>query len=99
MTEGAVLTLVDINVLKNNLEEIRLSHDQLVRERRKLEEVLRQMPCGVMIREAPSGRLILTNKQIEERLRQPFRQGATDEEYGQGKAFRRIKKPLRPEDS
>src|SRR5438105_8406323 len=44
MMEGAVLTLVDINVLKNNLQEIRLSHDTRVRERRKLEEVLRQMP-------------------------------------------------------
>src|SRR2546425_3707460 len=72
MIEGAVLTLVDINVLKNNLEEIRLSRDQLLRERRKLEEVLRQMPCGVMIAEAPSGKLILTNKQAEDILRHPF---------------------------
>src|SRR2546422_327881 len=98
MTEGAVLTLVDINVLKNNLEEIRLSHDQLVRERRKLEEVLRQMPCGVMIAEAPSGRLILTNKQIEEILRHPFPHGATVEEYAQCKAFHLNKQPFKPEE-
>src|SRR5438309_2923676 len=98
MTEGAVLTLVDINVLKNNLEEIRLSHDQLVRERRKLEEVLRQMPCGVMIAEAPSGRLILTNKQIEEILRHPFPHAATVEEYAQGKAFHLNKQPFKPEE-
>src|SRR2546429_9697645 len=94
MTAGAVLTLVDINVLKNNLEEIRLSHDQLVRERRKLEEVLRQMPCGVMIAEAPSGRLILTNKQIEEILRHPFPHAATVEEYAQYKASHLNKQPL-----
>jgi len=98
MTEGAVLTLVDINVLKNNLEEIRLSHDQLVRERRKLEEVLRQMPCGVMIAEAPSGRLILTNKQIEEILRHPFPHAATVEEYAQCKAFHLNKQPFKPEE-
>src|SRR6058998_2804839 len=88
MTEGAVLTLVDINVLKNNLEEIRLSHDQLVRERRKLEEVLRQMPCGVMIAEAPSGRLMLTNKQAEDILCHPFPPAPEIEHYDQYRAFR-----------
>src|SRR5437660_10186847 len=98
MIEGAVLTLVDINVLKNNLEEIRLSHDQLVRERRKLEEVLRQMPCGVIIAEAPSGRLILTNKQVEEILRHPFPHAANIEEYAQGKAFHLNKQPFKPEE-
>src|SRR6266852_1094004 len=46
MIEGAVVTLVDINVLKNNLEETRLSHDQLVRELSKLKDVLRHIPCG-----------------------------------------------------
>jgi two-component system CheB/CheR fusion protein len=60
--EGAVLTLVDINDLKNNLQEIKQSHDQLAAERAKLEEVLRQMPGGVMIADAPSGTLLLANK-------------------------------------
>src|SRR5438132_51584 len=94
MIEGAVLTLVDINVLKNNLDEIRQSHDHLVGERRKLEEVLRQMPCGVMIAEAPSGRLILTNKQVEEILRHPFPPAANIEEYDQYKASHLNKQPL-----
>src|SRR5947199_10414588 len=98
MTEGAVLTLVDINVLKNNLEEIRLSHDQLVRERRKVEEVLRQMPREVMSAEGPSGRLILTNKQVEEILRHPSPHAATVEEYAQGKAFHLNKQPFKPEE-
>src|SRR3989441_1413686 len=98
MIEGAVVTLMDINVLKNNLEEIRLSHDQLVRQRRKLEEVLRQMPCGVMIAEAPSGRLILTNKQVEEILRHPFPQAANIEDYARYKAFHLNKQPLQPEE-
>src|SRR5438105_11158768 len=94
MIEGAVLTLVDINVLKNNLDEIRQSHDHLVGERRKLEEVLRQMPCGVMIAEAPSGRLILTNKQVEEILRHPLPPAANIEEYAQYKASHLNKQPL-----
>jgi two-component system, chemotaxis family, CheB/CheR fusion protein len=96
--EGAVLTLVDINVLKNNLEEIRLSHDQLVRERRKLEEVLRQMSCGVMIAEAPSGRLILINKQVEEILRHTFPDATNIEEYVQYKVFHLNEQPFKPEE-
>src|SRR5436309_8710374 len=98
MIEGAVLTLVDINVLKNNLEEIRQSHDHLVRERRKLEEVLRQMPCGVMIAEAPSGRLMLTNKQAEDILCHPFTPAPEIEHYDQYRAFRPGGRPYAPEE-
>src|SRR3989475_4254332 len=96
--EGAVLTLVDINDLKNNLQEIKQSHDQLAAERAKLEEVLRQMPCGVMIAEAPTGTLLLANKQVEEILRQPFPQAANIEEYSQYKAFHLNKQPFQPEE-
>jgi two-component system CheB/CheR fusion protein len=96
--EGAVLTLVDINGLKNNLEEIKQAHDQLTSERAKLEEVLRQMPCGVMIAEAPSGTLILANKQVEEILRQPFPQAANIEEYAPYKAFHLNKQPFKLEE-
>src|SRR5437879_4355880 len=93
--EGAVLTLVDINDLKNNLEEIKQAHVQLTAERAKLEEVLRQMPCGVIIAEAPSGTLILANKQVEEILRQPFPQAANIEEHG---ALHFNKQPFKPEE-
>src|SRR5437867_53954 len=96
--EGAVLTLVDINDLKNNLQEIKQSHDQLAAERAKLEEVLRQMPCGVMIAEAPAGTLIRTNKQVEEILRQPFPQAANIEDYARYKAFHLNNQPLQPEE-
>src|SRR5437867_2270523 len=98
MIEGAVLTLVDINVLKNNLEEIRQSHDQIVDERAKLEEVLRQMPCGVMIAEAPSGRLILANKQVEEILRHPFHSATSIDQYDQYKGVHPDKRPFKPEE-
>src|SRR3989441_2958895 len=93
--EGAVLTLVDINDLKNNLQEIKQSHDQLAAERAKLEEVLRQMPCGVMIAEAPTGTLLLANKQVEEILRQPFPQAANIEEH---RALHFNKQPFKPEE-
>ncbi len=93
--EGAVLTLVDINDLKNNLQEIKQSHDQLAAERAKLGEVLRQMPCGVMIAEAPSGTLLLANKQVEEILRQSFPQAANIAEH---RALHLNKQPFKPEE-
>jgi two-component system CheB/CheR fusion protein len=93
--EGAVLTLVDINDLKNNLQEVKQSHDQLAGERAKLEEVLRQMPCGVMIAEAPSGTLLLANKHVEEILRQPFPQTTYIEAH---RALHLNKQPFKPEE-
>src|SRR6266849_6443566 len=93
--EGAVLTLVDINDLKHNLQEIKQSHDQLAAERAKLEEVIRQMPCGVMIAHAPSGTLLLANKQVEEILRQPFPYAANIEEH---RALHLNKQPFKPEE-
>ncbi len=45
---------------------------RLENERRRQEEVLRQMPAGVIIAEASSGRLILVNEQVEQIWRHPF---------------------------
>jgi len=98
MIEGAVLTLVDINVLKNNLEQIKQSHDQLAAERAKLEEVLRQMPCGIMITEATSRKLILTNKQAEDILCHPFPPAPDIEHYDQYRAFHPDGLPYAPEE-
>jgi hypothetical protein len=96
--EGAVLTLVDIHDLKHNLVEIKQSHDEPAAERAKLEEVLRQMPCGIMIAEAPSGKLILANKQVQEILRHSFPHAANVEEYIRDKAFHPNKEPFTPEE-
>jgi PAS domain S-box-containing protein len=45
---------------------------ELKTERAFLEAILRQMPAGVVIAEAPSGKVILGNKQVEEMLRHDF---------------------------
>jgi PAS domain-containing protein len=41
-------------------------------ERARFEAVLQQMPAGVAIIAAPSGDLILANRQVEEIFRQPI---------------------------
>ncbi|HEX8089267.1 MAG TPA: PAS domain S-box protein [Blastocatellia bacterium] len=45
---------------------------ELKTERALMEAVLRQMPAGVVIAEAPSGKVILGNKQVEQMLRHDF---------------------------
>ncbi len=48
-------------------------------ERANLEAVLQQMPSAVVIADAPSGRLILANRQVEEIWRQPFNQSISSQ--------------------
>ena len=61
---------------------------QLRMERSFLETVLDQMPVGVAIAEAPSGRLILGNKRLEELLRERFFAALTIDQYDHWHAYR-----------
>ncbi|WP_052672318.1 ATP-binding protein [Aliterella atlantica] len=56
-------------------------------ERAFLAAVLQQMPAAVMIAEAPSGRLLLSNEQVEKILRHPVLSTANFEGYDQYKGF------------
>jgi PAS domain S-box-containing protein len=54
---------------------------ELESERARLEAVLQQMPSGVIIAEAPSGRLVLGNEQVERIWRHPFRPAGNIDDY------------------
>jgi len=56
-------------------------------ERAFLETVLHQMPAGVIIAEAPSGRLTMGNDEVEKIWGGPFRASKSVEEYGQWVGF------------
>jgi len=45
---------------------------QLESQRTLVEAVIQQMPSGLVVAEAPSGRLVLANRQVEHILRHPF---------------------------
>ncbi len=51
---------------------------QLVTARARLEAVLRQMPAGVVIAEAPSGKIVLANEQLHQIWRHPPGASADD---------------------
>lgn len=71
---------------------------ELESERARLEAVLRQMPSGVFIAEAPSGKLVLGNEQVERIWRHPFRPAANIDEYQQYRTIRRDGRPHNPEE-
>lgn len=67
-----LLSLRDITERKQaELEKLQMLK-QIEKERSLLSAVLQQMPAGVLIAEAPTGKLIMRNKQLEEILPLPL---------------------------
>ncbi|HUX86233.1 MAG TPA: PAS domain S-box protein, partial [Chloroflexota bacterium] len=70
----------------------------LTSERDRLARILRQMPIGVVICEAPTGRLIFGNDQVAAIWRHPLIYGDDFERYVALKGFHPDGCPYRPED-
>jgi signal transduction histidine kinase/integral membrane sensor domain MASE1 len=74
------------------------SREEAERERTWLNAVLQQIPAGVVIAEAPFGRLVLGNERLERIWRQPFAPSASIEEYGVYRSFHADGRPYRSGD-
>lgn len=70
--DGVVVTFVDITEHKHAEQERERLLGELDSQRTLLDSVLRQMPAGLIIAEAPSGRLILGNQRVERIWRHAF---------------------------
>ena len=86
------------------LERVQLL-EQVTAQNRRLEDqraftaaVLNQMPSGVTIAEAPSGRIVLFNEEAGRILRHPMPEAAEAGEYVQFHGLHRDGRPYRPED-
>lgn len=66
------------------------------RQRAFLEAVLRQMPGGVLIAEAPSGRILMHNAEAERILRHPIGDIRSIDQYGDRRMLRPDGSPLPP---
>ncbi|HEY9301986.1 MAG TPA: PAS domain-containing protein, partial [Phormidium sp.] len=95
--EGILLHAVEVTeqVLARQRTEELLK--QLNSERSLLEAVLQQMPGGVIIAEAPSGKLILGNKQVEQIWRKSFIRSDNVEQYREYVGFHPDGNLYRPE--
>ena len=81
------------------LENARLTEErdrlleQVQEERGRFNAVLEEMPAGVLIAEAPSGKLIRGNEQLERILGHPFLKAAESAEYDRYKGFHHDGRP------
>lgn len=71
---------------------------ELEAERNRLVALVQRMPLGIVIAEAPSGRLVLGNQQAERILRQPLAQVTSIAEYARYRGFDLDGRPLAPEE-
>jgi PAS domain S-box-containing protein len=71
---------------------------ELETERARLEAVLQQMPAGLAIVAAPSGRLVLANRQVEQIFRQPVKQITGLQELSYYQVFHDDGRPYAPEE-
>ncbi|WNG58345.1 PAS domain-containing protein [Archangium gephyra] len=69
MLEGFI---TDITALKHAEMERERLLTEVEAERRRLEAILQQVPCGLYVAEAPSGRTLLANAQAEQLLGYPL---------------------------
>lgn len=95
---GYVGTSLDITELKQSGEERERFTRELADQRGRLEAVLRQMPAGLLIVEAPGGKIILTNDQMNQIWRHssdPLVRLQHEQEY---KGFYANGRAYRPED-
>src|SRR5688572_4354525 len=57
--------------------------DELLEERARLDTIVQQMPAGLIIAEAPSGKLVRGNEQLEHIFRRPFIPSPNIAAYGE----------------
>jgi PAS domain S-box-containing protein len=96
--EGILMHAVEVTeqVWARQQTEVLLS--QLDAERTLLEAVLQQMPAGIIIAEAPSGKLILGNQQVEQIWRHPFLPSDDVDQYRVYQGFHADGRPYLPEE-
>ncbi len=95
---GAVRTVADVTERRAAKRDRELLLGQLASERARLETVVQRMPAGVIMAEAPSGKLVLINGRVESIFRGPFRIGGSVEDYLQYPAFRPNGHAYRPDE-
>lgn len=95
---GIIGAAKDITEYIRAEEERKQLQGELVEKERFLEAVLQQMPIGVIVAEAPSGKLYLSNRKVAELLRHPFYSSAAIEQYVQYKGFHPDGRQYMPEE-
>jgi PAS domain S-box-containing protein len=88
----------DISGRKKAEREREGLHKEIESERNRLKQILEQLPVGVAIAEAPSGRLIFNNREAASLWRHPLLPSDDYQGYSQYGALREDGSPYRPEE-
>jgi PAS domain S-box-containing protein len=96
--KGAIGAFLDITERKAIEAEREQLLQQLQTERSFLEQTLQQMPSGVVIAEAPSGKLLFANDEAARLFRHPLREADTYEGYVQYGGIHADGRPYQPEE-
>ncbi|HEY8903496.1 MAG TPA: GAF domain-containing protein, partial [Chthoniobacterales bacterium] len=80
-----------------SLENARL-FAELEQEKGRLQAVIQQVPAGLIIAEAPSGRFLVQNDRVARMLPDAYRDSVSIEEYGQYVGIRPDGHPLAPDE-
>jgi PAS domain S-box-containing protein len=96
--DGVVAFAVEVTDQVLARQEMEKLANQVAAERGMLEQVIQQIPAAVFLAEAPSGRLLLGNPQVEELLGRPYYPAATVTEYAQYKGFHPDGRPYQPDE-
>jgi hypothetical protein len=73
--------IINEGYLHSLIDQLHQLVKQLKTERAFLETTLKHTPCGVVIADAPSGRLRTANSRFDEFFREPFYPAKNIEEY------------------
>jgi PAS domain S-box-containing protein len=92
---GCTLDISDRQLAQDECDR---AHSQLETERALLEAVLRQLPVGAIVAEAPSGKLLFGNEQVDRIWRHPFRESSDIEEYREYQGFHSDGRPYQPQE-
>jgi len=91
-------TFLDITHRRNAETERQRLLTDIEAERSRLAAVLDQLPAGVILSEAPNGRLVMGNRRVEEIIGMPFIQAEHVGEYSAYPGFHPDGRPYLPEE-
>lgn len=99
---GVAMDITERRQAEEERERLLVETEQLAslleQERSQLEAIIQQMPAGIIIAKAPSGKIILGNQQVEQIWRQPFISSTDIAQYKEWKGFHSDGQPYEPLD-
>jgi PAS domain S-box-containing protein len=94
LSTQAAISIENARLFTDLVEE----KSRLEASERRLQAVIRQVPAGLIIAEAPSGRFLLKNDQVDRVLHHAYPPSGSIEEYSQYTGFFTDGRPYAPED-